>query len=157
MYPENQYVPVRRNNKRLLLIVVGLVIFFVLALAFLLGGKGNSGGGSYESAGKNFMTLVTKADSANSYNLLSKRLQNDIGNQEEWAKQLNQSFGQDQASYKLEALKPLENTASYADDSAPQRLVFEVRFKEKGVYTMYVVILQENGSLKIDEYNSFKR
>lgn len=148
----NSYEPKRKLGPWLF---IAVLVIAVIAIGVMFGLQALQSRKS-NAAGNAFMETLATNDSEAAYNLLSDRLKQQLGDGTVWKSEFKTLYA-NRVEYTFDGVGKIENTSDgYEKDAKPQRLNYTVSLSNAS-YSMYVIIVNEKGSFKVDEYNSYRR
>lgn len=136
--------------KARVVLLVAFVLVIVLGIAgyFIINSK------PYTKAADKFVAAMKVGDTTTSYNMMTGRLQAEIGNEQAWQEQLHYLDGSG-VHTELVDIKPVANPyPTYPKGSNPHQAMYSFTFSNGKKYTMSLVVLEQNNSWKVDEFDS---
>lgn len=149
-----KYLQNNQSGSTKIKIVVILVAISLTAVAttYFVGSIKKS---PYASTGNTFVNALIADDGATTYSMLTARLKQQVGTQQDWAQNVSTSFAGGGAKAKLiQSIAVPNPEATYGKSATPQKLTYKFTFTNGELYDMYIIVLKDKNSWKIDEYNS---
>ena len=145
------------NRRGLRWTLVALTVFILIITAVVLLGLGDekeppkeqqAQSSNAKGVAGSFVRAVLVTDGPTSFDLMSERLQKQLGGLPRWSIFLSANFG---GGEELITLAETEEVQA-SDDSKPLRLIYAVGVANKSPGKLEVVMRQIDGSWKVDEF-----